>query len=268
MQCQVCKVEGGHLAYETRGEGAPLVFLHGFSFDMRTWDAQVQALSRHFQVVRYDLRGFGKSTVPTGPYSHVEDLRVLMEFLSLSHPILVGLSLGANVALSFALEHPRAVRGLVLASSGLPGFTWTEPRPPDAVAAIAKSQGVEPAREFWLNHRLFASTRRSPAAFARVRGMIEDYSGWHWANVSPTPQAEVIGRLSECATPTLVLSGDLDVPGYRQIAVKLSQDIPNATLRTFRDAGHVINEEAPARFSAVVLEFAREIAVPAWAHQH
>jgi 3-oxoadipate enol-lactonase len=261
VQSQVCNVSDGYLAFETRGEGVPLVFVHGFSFDMRTWDSQVDVLSRHFQVVRYDLRGFGRSSMPTGPYSHVQDLRALIEHLWLSAPVLIGLSLGANIALSFALDHPRAVRGLVLASSGLPGFAWSEPRPPDAAAAVAKSQGVEPARQFWLNHPLFAALRRSPTAFARVRGMIEEYSGWHWCNVNPAAQAEVIDRLSECVTPTLVMSGDLDVPGYRQIAAKLSREIPGAALQTFPDAGHVINEEDPAGFSAAVLEFVREMRI-------
>jgi 3-oxoadipate enol-lactonase len=263
MQRQVCNLGDGYLAFETRGEGIPLVFIHGFSFDMRTWDAQVDVLSRYFQVVRYDLRGFGRSSMPTGPYSHVQDLRDLIAFLSLSAPVLIGLSLGANIALSCALDHSHAVQGLVLASSGLPGFTWSETRPPDAAAAVAKSQGVELARQFWLNHPLFAAARRSPTAFARVRSMIEEYSGWHWCNVNPVAQAAVIDRLSECVTPTLVMSGDLDVQGYRQIAAKLSHDIPGATLLAFPDAGHVINEEDPAGFSTAVLEFVRNIAVPA-----
>jgi pimeloyl-ACP methyl ester carboxylesterase len=263
MQRQECKLDDGYLAFETRGEGFPLVFIHGFSFDMRTWDAQVEELCRHFQVVRYDLRGFGTSSMPTGPYSHVEDLRALIEFLSLPAPVLIGLSLGANIALSCALDHPRAVEGLVLASSGLPGFAWSEPRPPDVAAVVAKSQGVEAARQFWLNHRVFAAARRSPTVFARVRSMIEEYSGWHWCNVNPAVQAEVIDRSSECVTPTVVMSGDLDVLGYRQIAAKLSHDLPGATLLTFTDAGHVINEEDPAGFSAAVLKFVRTIAVPA-----
>jgi 3-oxoadipate enol-lactonase len=262
MQRQVCDLGDGYLAFETWGEGIPLVFIHGFSFDMRTWDTQVEVLSRYFRVVRYDLRGFGKSSVPTGPYSHVQDLQSLIEYLALTTPVLVGLSLGANIALSCALDHPHAIHGLVLASSGLPGFAWSEPRPPDAAAAVAKAQGVEDARQFWLNHPLFAATRRSPTAFARVRSMIEEYSGWHWCNVNPSAQAGVIDRLSECVTPALVMSGDLDVLGYRQIAAKLSHDIPGAALLTFPDAGHVINEEDPAGFSGAVLEFVRKIAAP------
>lgn len=261
MQAQVCKVSDGDLAFETRGEGIPLLFVHGFSFDMRTWDSQVEALSRYFQVVRYDLRGFGRSSVPTGPYSHVRDLHALIEYLGLSAPVLIGLSLGANVALRYALDYPN-VRGLILASSGLPGFAWSEPRPPDAAAAVAKSQGVEHARRFWLHHSLFAAARRSPTAFGRISTMIEEYSGWHWCNVNPAAQSEVIDRLSECVTPTLVMSGDLDVPGYRHIAVKLSRDIPAAILLTFPDAGHAINEEDPAGFSAAVLEFVRKISIP------
>jgi 3-oxoadipate enol-lactonase len=261
MEHQMCKVDQGYLAYEARGKGSPIVLIHGFTFDMRTWDAQVDVLSQFFQVVRYDLRGFGKSSLPTGPYSHVEDLRVLLEFLSLSAPALVGLSLGANIALTYALGNPDAVRALVLASPGLPGFVWSEDRPPDAAAAVAESHGVEAARRFWLDHQLFASVRRSQAAFARVRKMVQDYSGWHWRNANPTTQAAVIDRLPECATPTLVMSGCLDVPGYRQIATKLSHEVPKAALLTFANAGHVLNEEDPAGFSTAVLDFVRRVAI-------
>jgi pimeloyl-ACP methyl ester carboxylesterase len=262
MQGQVCDLGDGYLAFETRGEGVPLVFIHGFSFDMRTWDPQVEALSQCFQVVRYDLRGFGRSSVPTGSYSHVQDLRALIESLSLSTPVLIGLSLGANIAMTCALDHPHTVRGLVLASSGLPGFAWSEARPPDAAAVVAKSHGVEHARQFWLAHPLFSAARRSPTVFARVRSMIEDYSGWHWCNDNPVAQARVIDRLSECTVPTLVMSGDLDTLGYREIAAKLGRDIPGATLLTFPDTGHVINEEDPAAFTTAVWKFVREISVP------
>jgi 3-oxoadipate enol-lactonase len=259
MDHQVCEVDQGYLAYETRGKGSPIVLIHGFTFDMRTWDAQMDSLSEFFRVVRYDLRGFGKSSLPTGPYSHVEDLRVLLQFLSLSAPVLVGLSLGANIALTYALANPEAVRALVLASPGLPGFEWSEDRPPDAAAAVAESHGVETARRFWLDHQLFASVRRSQTAFARVSKMVQEYSGWHWRNVNPTIQASVIDRLSECTAPTLVMSGCLDVPGYRQIATKLSHEVPKAALLTFADAGHVLNEEDPAGFSAAVSDFVRQI---------
>ena len=262
MPHKLFQLSDGYLAFETHGEGIPLIFIHGFSFDMRTWDAQVDQLSRHFCVIRYDLRGFGKSSLPAGPYSHVKDLLALIDYLSLPSPVLVGLSLGANVALNYAFDYPAAVRALVLASSGLPGFQWSELRPPDEVAVVARNHGIEHARQFWLDHPLFTSTRRSSAAFARVRRMVNDYSGWHWGNTNPTPQIAVVDRLPNCTIPTLVMSGEQDVLGYRQIAAKLSHDMPRATIMTFPGVGHVINEEAPAKFSEAVLNFVRNIATP------
>jgi 3-oxoadipate enol-lactonase len=259
MQIRTCELADGHLAFETRGKGVPLILIHGFPFDMRTWDSQVEALSRSFQVTRYDLRGFGQSSLPQGPYSHVDDLRHLIEALALSNPILIGLSLGANIALTVALDYPGAVSALVLASPGLAGFEWPEARPPDAAAAVAKAYGVDRAREFWLGHPLFSSLRRSPEAFERVRCMVDDYSGWHWRNQNPTTQALIADRLSECRAPALILSGDHDVLGYRQIARKLSQEIWGARLLTFPDAGHVLNEEDPAGFSSAVEDFVRNL---------
>jgi 3-oxoadipate enol-lactonase len=261
MELQICEVPQGYLAFEVRGKGLPIVLIHGFTFDMRTWDAQVDVLSQTFQVIRYDLRGFGRSSLPRGRYSHVEDLQALIQFLSLSAPVLIGLSLGANIALTYALANPGTVRALILASPGLPGFAWSEDRPPEAAAAIAKSHGVEAARRFWLDHQLFASLRRSPSAFARVCRMVQDYSGWHWRGENHTTQASFVNHLSECASPTLVMSGCLDVSGYRQIATKLSRDIPGAVLLAFANAGHVLNEEDPAGFSTAVLDFVRRIPV-------
>ena len=92
-----------------------------------------------------------------------------------------------------------------------------------------------------------------------------DLSGWHWRHDNPVAQAGVIDRLSACVTPTLVLSGELDVlGGYppNRLQGGAATRISGATLLTFPDAGHVINEEDPAGFSAAVLEFVRRVAVP------
>src|SRR5580698_7355265 len=142
-----------------------MILLHGFSFDLRSWDPQLPALSVQHRIVRYDLRGFGRSTDPSGPYRHLDDLRVLIETLDLPRPILVGLSLGANVALAYSIAHAAQVGGLVLASPGLPGHRWRIPRPPEAAAAFAAEHGVAAARKFWLEQPIFDSLRAHPAEY-------------------------------------------------------------------------------------------------------
>ena len=252
----VAAVHGAELHYELTGQGTPVVLIHGFSFDMRSWEPQVAALVKRHTVLRYDMRGFGRSPPPgEAPYSHVDDLAALLHALDLAPAHLVGLSLGANVALGLALEQPHLVRSLVLASSGLPGHAWREERPPDAAMAHAKSHGVAAARAFWLQHPIFDSLQDYPEAQAALAQIVGEYSGWHWANANPmAPFAASAAHLHCVSVPTLVVSGGRDVEGYREIAAVLAAGIPGARLLPLPDAGHVLTLEVPARFNAAVLD--------------
>lgn len=249
-------VEGGRLFWEAAGRGTPMILLHGFSFDRRSWDPQMSSLAARHRIVRYDLRGFGASTAPRGPYRHFDDLRALTDALILRKPVLVGLSLGANVALAYSIAHTEDVAGLVLASPGLPGHRWRTPRPPEAAAAFAAAHGVEAARRFWLEQPIFDSLRDHPEAYRTVARMIGDYGGWHWQNADPQqPGPDIRAGLRMLSVPTLVISGDLDVEGYREIAAEISVTAPRGSLMRLENAGHVMNLEQPAEFAAHVLRF-------------
>lgn len=91
----VVEVNNARLYYEIDGKGLAIVFLPGFTLDTRMWDDQFEYFAKRFQVARYDLRGFGKSSVPTtDEYSHVEDLKALLDYLKIEHAYVVGLSKG------------------------------------------------------------------------------------------------------------------------------------------------------------------------------
>jgi pimeloyl-ACP methyl ester carboxylesterase len=213
-------------------------------------------LAARHRVVRYDLRGFGGSTAPMGPYRHLDDLRALIRALDLRKPVLIGLSLGANVALAYSIEHTADVGGLILASPGLPGHQWREQRPPEAAAAFAAQHGVEAGKRFWLEQPIFHSLRDHGEARRAVAGMVGDYSGWHWKNSDPQqPGPDIRARLGTLDLPSLVVSGDLDVEGYRQIAREISLTLPRAALIRLGKAGHMMNLEQPAEFTERVLRF-------------
>jgi 3-oxoadipate enol-lactonase len=252
------EVDGGHLVWEAAGRGTPMILLHGFSLDRRSWDPQMAPLSAQHRVMRYDLRGFGASTLPLSSYRHMDDLRALTLALDLRKPVLVGLSLGANVALAYAIEHAEDVGGLVLASPGLPGHCWRTPRPPEVAAAFAAEHGVEAGRSFWLEQPLFHSLRDHPEAQRSVARMVGDYSGWHWQNKdAQRPGPDIHAGLRTLAVPTLVISGDQDVEGYREIAQEISVTLPHVVLVRVNKGGHVMNLEQPAEFTALVLRFAQ-----------
>ncbi|HEY9401750.1 MAG TPA: SgcJ/EcaC family oxidoreductase [Pyrinomonadaceae bacterium] len=131
-------VSSGELYYELQGEGQPVILLHAGGMDSKMWDAQFNYLSQQFQVVRYDLRGFGRSSKTEQPFHPVDDLYQLMHHLGIKRASLIGLSMGSGVALNFALEHPEMVEKLALASMSGP------PRnlPPQAQVAMPKGKPI------------------------------------------------------------------------------------------------------------------------------
>jgi pimeloyl-ACP methyl ester carboxylesterase len=247
------------LHYEISGAGDPIVLLHGFATDLHLWDDQVQVLTPKYRAIRYDLRGFGKSAASAEPYSHAGDLKALLDQLGVARAVIVGLSLGGGAAINFAIEHPDAVRGLVLVDSTLGGFAWSPSFTTDqaAIRKAAIDHGVETARARWLSLAIFGPALQNPRCADRVRAQVGGYSGWHWLNPDPgrpfTPPA--IQRLAAITAPTLVVLGERDTPDFHAIASTLERGITGARTATIPGAGHMANVEAPEVFNEILLEF-------------
>ena len=250
------EVNGTRLYYEAAGSGQPLVLLHGFSLDTRMWDGQFEAFAVRCRVIRYDLRGFGKSALPTSArYMHAEDLRALLEHLGAVPAHLLGLSLGGGIAIDFALTFPEAVRTLIPVDSTLGGFTWSVDWRLEG--ARAREAGVEAAKELWLKHAQFEPARENPAVFARLKQMVGDYSGWHWLNRDPGhgPEPPANDRLEQLRAPALVVVGGRDLPDFHRIADRLEHHLPNARKIYLEGVGHLASMEAPERFNEIVFGF-------------
>lgn len=235
----------------------PVLCLHGMSFDSRSWAAELPALARGRNVYAYDLRGYGRSPAPEeGQVDYVADLAALIALLGLDRPILVGLSLGANIAMAYAQANPCAVRGLVLASPGLPGHIWTSEHAPTVAAALARRVGTAVAKAYWLSHPLFASLARQTEARATVEAMIAGYDGWHWLHPERmTPLPSAADRLDRLTMPVLVVNGALDLDEYRAIGRRIASQAPHARHVELEGAGHVVNLEQPAAFLALLEQF-------------
>jgi 3-oxoadipate enol-lactonase len=118
----IAEVNGTSLYYEIVGSGHPLVLIHGFGLDTRMWDDQFEAFAQHYRVVRYDMRGYGKTAPPADEgYSHTDDLKALLEYLRIDRAHILGQSRGGAVAIDFALAHPEATGALVLVDPVLGG---------------------------------------------------------------------------------------------------------------------------------------------------
>lgn len=255
--------DGGELRYSAAGSGEPVVLIHGLGLDAAMWDAQWPALQGEFRAIRYDVRGFGHSSIPKGPYSHTDDLIGLLEFLDACPAHVVGLSMGGRVALRFALDQPNAVRSLTLIDPSLEGFPWSESwtRNMNPILAAAGKGDFDAARQLWLAHPLFAPARREPQVAAALAAMVERYSLWHWHNADPLRMSAspAIKCLASVSCPTLIILGELDLPDFKDIARRLAAEIPAAELRSIADAGHMANMEAPAAVNDLLLAHLRAV---------
>lgn len=238
----------------------PVVLIHGFSIDQRMWRDDIEALAQTRRVITYDLRGFGQAPPPDPDRSHPDDLLAVFDALGIDRAIVVGLSLGANIAMNFALTHPERLAGLVLASPGLPGATSAHPRPPEQVAAVARAEGVDAALAFWGRHELFAPTRRVPEASALLDEMLADYSGVHWSGAAVTPPlAPIADQIRAIAVPVLIVNGADELAGYLDLGERVHTEIPGSERVVIPRAGHMVNIDNPAEFQRAVLEFLHRI---------
>ncbi|HEX7317438.1 MAG TPA: alpha/beta fold hydrolase [Pyrinomonadaceae bacterium] len=245
------------LYYESVGKGPAVVLIHGGLVDSRQWDDQMRPLSKRFRVVRYDLRGYGRSAAAAEPFSHLEDLRGLLDLLGIEKATLVGLSLGGIIAADFALEHPERVSRLVLVGPGLRGDK--QPPPKDAAVAIeAIKQGAEAFADATMKRELYAAVRPGTRAHARLRRMLLD-NFKALPSLRPglikypdTPTAE---RLADIKAPTLVLIGSRDGANLRNIADTLAAQIPGARKVVIPGPSHHPPVETPKEFNRALLDF-------------
>lgn len=259
IQTGMADVNGAKLYFEMAGKGPTVVLVHGGLVDSRLWDDQMKEFSRHYHVVRYDLRGFGKSSGASESFSHIEDLRALLDFLKIKRASVVGLSLGGIIAADFTLEHPERVERLVLVGAGLRG----DKQPPDkeAIKAFeAASKGAEPFADVAMKGALYAAVHAGTPAYARLKQMILD----NFKALFPLrpgflkyPEPPTIERLGSIRVPTLVVIGGEDAQSLKNISDTLTTAIPGARRVVIAGSSHHPPVEKPKEFNKTVLSFLR-----------
>lgn len=253
------EVEGGRIHWERDGAGPPVVLLAGGMLDTRLWDAQVTPLAQRYTVIRCDLRGYGRSSLPTDvAYRHCDDVRALLEHLGVDQACIVGQSLCGGIAIDVALAHPDAVRGLILAPA-LPvlGWRWVEGFPPAPALKLARIDGVDAAKAAFLDLPLNASAMEIPDVAASLTEMLAAYSGWHLTHRDPGVFAapDAVDRLNEIAAPALVVVGRRDVLDSLLTAERLAAELADAEHHVIDHVGHYPNLEDATVFNELTLGF-------------
>jgi 3-oxoadipate enol-lactonase len=244
------------------------VLVHAGVGDRRLWDGQMPAFSARHRVVRLDLRGFGESAIPGMPFSHVEDVRALLDHLGIERAALVGNSFGGQVSLDFALVHPERTTALVLVDSALSGWEGSafldefDEEEEALLDAGRLDAAVELNLRTWLDGPEREAAPVTPELRARVaemqRSSFEALVRAYESSPEPGPVAwaepAAATRLADVSVPTLVVVGTLDQPDFRAISARLAAEIPGAESAEFETA-HLPALERPDEFNRVVLDF-------------
>jgi pimeloyl-ACP methyl ester carboxylesterase len=251
--------------YEITGEGQPFVMIHAGVADHRQWNNEFAYFANRFGVLRYDMRGYGKSEPVDGEFSHLQDLTALLDTLHLEEPlILMGCSMGGGLAMNFALTQPSRVKALIMVGSGPTGLELDVPTP-DKFAEAEKAYKAgdldlvaEIETQIW-----FDGMGRTPAQVNQaMRQLAYDMNRIALSHEAkelgkrlPDTETPAVERLSELHIPVLAIVGDQDTPYIRAAADYMLEKIPSAQKVIIEDAAHLPNMDHPEEFQRIVTKF-------------
>jgi pimeloyl-ACP methyl ester carboxylesterase len=259
-------LDGRKLYYEMAGDGDTLVLGHAGFVDSRMWDAQWDAFTQKYRVIRFDMQGFGKSDPVQGPGTRRDDLAQLLDSLHVERTALLGCSLSGEIMTDFVLEHPERVSALITISSTPSGFQFQGDPPPHIFEMITALQQGDIARASELQIRIWVDGmyRQPDQINPQVRQHAAEMNlipvrqkTWLVADSQPynplTPPA--MSRLQAIHTPALIMAGALDHPEVLRAVDVMADTIEGAQKYIFSQSAHIPNMEEPAEFTQVVLSF-------------
>jgi pimeloyl-ACP methyl ester carboxylesterase len=251
--------------YEVAGAGQPFVMIHAGVADHRQWNNEFAHFAHRYRVLRYDMRGYGKSEPVDGEFSHLQDLTGLLDHLHLEQPlILMGCSMGGGLAMDFALTFPSKVKALVMVDAGPTGLKLDVPEPAGfeeaekAYNAGDLDRVAEIETQIW-----FDGMGRTPGqviqamrqlAYEMNRNALSHAAKRLGKRLPDTP-IPAVGRLSKLDMPVLVIVGANDIPYILAAADYMAAQIPSAQKVIIQDAAHLPNMDHPAEFQRMVGSF-------------
>ena len=252
-------VDGGKLFYESAGKGTNIVLLHDGMVNNRIWDEQFPLLSKTYRVVRYDRRGYGKSSDPELKYSHIADLNQLFIQLRIDKAIIFGMSSGGRLAIDFTLTHPEKVTGLVLVGAVVSGFGYTSHMNTRG-GHFDPQKLTDPVKvnEYFIKDDPYEIYSGNTAAKEKVMKLLPFLARQN--SVPTQPAAKVAVRsLSEIKVPALILIGEYDIPDVHAHAGVINAGIANSKREIIPRSGHLIPIEQPALFNEAIIAFLNKL---------
>jgi pimeloyl-ACP methyl ester carboxylesterase len=259
---------GVRLYYEEAGTGTPIVFVHEFSGDLRSWEAQVRHFSRRYRCVAFNARGYPPSEVPaSAKYSHrlaVDDVANLMRRLGIGRAHVVGCSMGAYTTLLFGLRYPRRALSLTVVGAGAGADPARRAAYLKASAATARrfeQGGLAAAMAAYRNAgNRIQLENKDPRAFREFFRRFAEHSALGHANtirgvqMRRPPLQGMARAFARLRVPLLVMVGDEDESSL-STGLFLKRACPAARLAIVPATGHVANVEEPELFNRLAGDF-------------
>ncbi|MDV2884528.1 alpha/beta hydrolase [Alkalihalophilus pseudofirmus] len=247
-----CNVNNVELYYEVHGEGEPIIFTHGASWNHKLWDPQVEYFSNHYQVIVWDVRGHGKSTLPPGRIDTEDlsrDLIGLLDHLGIEKATLCGLSMGGHISIQTAIRYPQRVDSIILIGAPFTSqFNWVEKwlYPMNLVSNRYLSMSVF-AR---LQARFFSTYNPDNKVFIKETVSMLPRKNWVkiWDAVTRMDSSK---DLEKILCPALILYGEYDIL-VRHQQVHMNRMIPKSTLKVIKHAHHATSLDNPRDVNAYI----------------
>lgn len=268
MNAQVLTVTANGVRYhvEVGGSGDPLVLLHGFTGSSANWSDIRPQFEQHFTTITIDLPGHGQTASPADAQRYqieraAEDVQTIIHQLALSSPVhLLGYSMGARLALYFALTYPDSIQSLILESTS-PGLKTDAERDArrmgdEQLTLDIEDKGIAWFVDYWTNIPLFSTQNETLRARLKALRMNNNPQGLSNSlrGMGTGMQPSLWERLAEFNVPTLLITGEHDRK-YVAIAEQMAALIPNASSVILPDAGHTVHAEQPDSYTQTVVNF-------------
>lgn len=274
----LCTDDGVALYYEDTGAGTPIVFVHEFAGDLRSWEPQLRHFSRRYRCIAYNARGYPPSQVPADVecYSQErarEDIRAVLDALGLEGAHIVGLSMGAFATLHFGMAHGARARSLVVAGCGYgahPDQYADFQAQSRALAADMLKQGMAHIAATYGHGPSRTQLRdKDPRGFAEFVRNFSEHSAQGSANTMLGYQArrpslyKLVDDMARIPCPVMIVAGDEDGPTLEP-SILMKRTIPGAALAVMPTCGHMLNIEEPALFNHLLENFFHQVESGRW----
>jgi pimeloyl-ACP methyl ester carboxylesterase len=257
--------------YEVAGKGLPLVMIHAGVADSRQWNNEFKNFAQSYQVIRYDMRGYGKSEPVDDEFSHMSDLVSLLDALEIHEPIIImGCSMGGGLAMDFALTHPSRAKALIMVDAGPSGLKLDVPtlsKFADAEKAFEAGNlnlVAEIETQIWFDGSDRTPEQVNPAMrklLYEMNRLALSHEVKQLGKHHPNTQTPAFDRLGDLNLPVLVIVGAHDTAYILAAADYMSEKIPSAKKVIIEDAAHLPNMDQPPEFQGIVKDFLENLSI-------